>query len=340
MNSKLIAELAGVSRSTVSRVINGYPDISKVTRDKVLKIIEENNYIPNLSAQKLVGKKNRCIGVFLYTGTPSGENKKIAKSFFYSQLLGEMIDVANSLKYTILVSHINENDDSYRVPFLNKSIDAGIIIGGTIRLPEIEKLILEENKLLLIDYRDTIKSKNISIINPNNLNGGFLATKHLIKSNHRRIVHITGDLNRMPGKERLEGYKKAMKEYNISIEKTNILNGDFSEKSGYGVMKRYLKEKKKLDFTGIFAASDLMAIGAIRALKENGIKVPEEVSIIGFNNTIVGEYITPSLSTVEYLQSSLAEDAIETIIEMVEGGCGKVKTLDSKLVIRDSVIKI
>lgn len=340
MNSKLIAKLAGVSRSTVSRVINNYPDISKVTRDKVLKIIEDNNYVPNLSAQKLVGKKNRCIGIFLYTGTPNGKNKKVAKSFFYSQLLAEMIDVANSLGYTILVSHINENDVSYKVPFLNKSIDAGIIIGGTIRLPEIEKLISDKNKLLLIDYRETINSKNISIINPNNLNGGFIATEYLIKNNHRSIIHIAGDLNRMPGKERLEGYRKAMKEHNISIDKINILNGNFDENSGYMAMKKHLKKIGKLDFTGVFAASDLMAIGAIRALKENGIKVPEEVSIIGFNNTILGSYITPALSTVEYLQSSLAVDAINSVIQMIEGKEGIVKTLDSKLIIRDSVIKI
>ncbi|MDY4005420.1 MAG: LacI family DNA-binding transcriptional regulator, partial [Fusobacterium varium] len=199
INSKIIAQLAGVSRSTVSRVINNYPDISPETKEKVLKVIEENGYYPNLSAKKLAGKKSGIIGLFVYTGKSSTNEKnykKISESLYYSELISKIIDAAENLGYLVLVSYINKKGTTWEKIFANGIIDGALVISGGKKFKEIENLINSKNKIVLLDYEKNVSNTTVSAINPNHFEGGYKATQYLIENGHRNILHLTGEIKR------------------------------------------------------------------------------------------------------------------------------------------------
>ena len=151
VDSKLIAKLAGVSRSTVSKVLNGYSDISEVTKEKILKIIRENGYYPNMSAQILAGKNSGIIGLLVYTGKSSknlNERKKLTESLYYSQLISEIIDEAENLGYLVLISYISNKKNDWKKIFENGVIDGAIVISGGKKIEEINELIQSNYKIV------------------------------------------------------------------------------------------------------------------------------------------------------------------------------------------------
>lgn len=339
MNSSVIAKLAGVSRSTVSRVINNYPDISKETREKVLKIIKENNYYPNLPAQKLAGKKTGVIGLLIYTGEikKGGNYKKVSDSLYYSELVTKIIDASENVGYSVLVSYINKKSSNWKKIFANGIIDGAIIISGGKKYKEINDLVKLENKIVLLDYEDYISNENTSTVNPNNFEGGYKATEYLVKNNHKNILHIMGDLKRKMSINRARGYQACLKDN--GIETSKIIAGEFSEQSGYKIVTDYLKNNESFDFTAVFAGNDYIALGAIKALQDNGIKVPEDVSVIGFDNMLLGEYTSPTITSVNHLDKQIAEKSLNKLISLINGEPGTKEITCIEIVEKNSVSK-
>lgn len=321
MNSKDIARIAGVSRSTVSRVINNYPNVPDETREKVLKVINEYNYVPHASARTLAGYKNRIIGLFIIDIVEKefGIKNKITKSPYYLNFTSSVIGAASEKGYKVLVHIINnaERYDEIMECFYNKTISGGIFIGHSDEDSVINKLIEEKYKIALID-RDLRLYKDCKciIVNSDNFNGAYNATKYLIELNHKKIAHITGDMNKFSSIERLRGYKKALEDFNIDVNDNMIVNSKFIEKCGYESTKKLFSRKIKP--TAIFASNDKIAIGALNAIEELGLKVPEDISIIGFDDIEESKYLNPPLSTVKMELTEMAEIATNTLIRSIE----------------------
>lgn len=340
MKSEVIAKLAGVSRSTVSRVINNYPDISQETREKVLKIIKENNYYPNLSAQKLAGKNTGIIGLLIYTGKiiESGSYKRVSDSLYYSELVSKIIDASEKLGYSVLTSYINKKNNNWKKIFGNGLIDGAIVISGGKKSKEIEELIRSKNKVVLLDYEKYISNKTTSTVNPDNYQGGYKATEFLISNGHEKILHLMGDLKRKMSIKRARGYLDCLKKY--GIKESKIISGEFTEKSGYKIIEEYIKENKSFDYTAIFAGNDYVAVGAMKALKKYNIRVPEDVSIIGFDNMLLGEYTFPTITSINHLDKQIAEKSLKKLVKLIDGEEGTEETTNVEIVERESVYNL
>lgn len=348
MNSKEIAKIVGVSRSTVSRVINNYPDIPEATREKVLKAIRENNYYPNSSARRLAGMKCSTLGIFVvdikdnekpHHVIENNEDLLYGNSYF-SPFINAFIDQANKAQYYVLVSTVYSSDELWKIQsaFCEKRIDGGVIIGS--KEDEYEKIleVVEKDFVLsVIDINVSEKNKDKAIyINLNNSKGAFEATKYLIDLGHRDIGIITGDINKMSGKVRFDSFKQALSESGKELNPDFIAYGDFTEYSGYVGMKKILKSDRRP--TAVFVCNDTMAIGAYKAIGESGLSIPDDISIIGFDNTQIAQYMYPPLTSVSVSLPEAAKLSADLLIKSIDKKefKPKVKVVDTTIIKRGS----
>lgn len=337
INSTKIAELAGVSRSTVSRVINNYPSVPPETKEKVMKVIKEYNYFPNMSAQVLAGKSMMNIGLFII------DKGSVSRDPTSNTLISSVIEEASSHEYYVLTNIIRDvkdpkNVERVKAVFYQNRIDAGIFMGTDNHEPFIEELIAEGFIVGIVDQELPGRDEpNRIVYSFDNENGAIKAIDYLASLNHRKIGTINGDLKRHAGIARYEGFLKAMKSHHLPIKKQWILQGDFNSGSGYNAMKNFLKAKIELP-TAFFTANDSIAFGAIRALHEKGIKVPDDVSVIGIDDHVFSTILQPPLTTFKVdfnsMMKKLTYDVIQTIKQ--PGKKGIKVTVDSELVIRES----
>ena len=300
MNSSDIAKLANVSRSTVSRVINNYSNVPEKTRKKVQAIIDEYGYTPNLSARSLAGKVSNIIGIFIGDfEEKSLKNSPGDNSPYHAELVIRIVQECKKRKYMTLVNSISKLDELLQINqyFDNNLIYGGVFIGFPYHMEELKTLALKNYNVVLIDQIKFEDDKNLemNLINSNNFLGGYEITKYLIESGHKEIAHIGGDC-RLSSFERKDGYFSALKDYGIEKKDCLIRCGNFKEEKAYSETKKMLKNNRP---TAIFAANDVMALGASRAIKELGLKIPEDISIIGFDNLKFWE--TLSFENQEFL---------------------------------------
>ena len=342
MYSKDIAKLAGVSRSTVSRVVNKYTNVSVETEKRVTKIIEKYGYVPHSPARTLAGKHNKVIGVFITNVDHRNEKFNIFQNTYFSPFTAATVDYADELGYNVLILIINESGGFKKVRelFNNKTLSGGIFVGACNNSREIFELIKDGHKLVIIDQEKGEGKINGSyiIVNSNNMNGAYMATKHLIEYGHKEIAHICGDMGKLSGFKRLEGYKKAMKEAGLVIRKGYVVYGDFTEDSGSECARQLLKGKGKRNITGIFSSNDAMAIGAMKAIKEMGLRIPDEISIVGYDDIRMASYISPSLTTIISSVQEMSSIATNNLINFIEDGAGysEFNTISTELIIRES----
>lgn len=334
-----IARLSGVSISTVSRVINNYDNVPEKTKEKVMKVIKKHNYIPNSTARILTGKKNKTLGLFIVEITDSHFNNIILPSAWFTDIIAAVVSYASEKNYKTLVTLINTKKDLKKIKdmFMNKTICGGIFIGVENTVKELDELDELGYKLAILEQNipENVNKKNTIYVNTDNFKGAYEATKHLIENGHRRIVHLMGNKKKSPTLDRFNGYKKALEDHNIPIDKNLIIEGEYQRDIAYKNIQKLLN--KKLSFSAIFAASDDMAFGAIKALKENGLKVPSDVSIIGYDDTIIAKL--SDFSSVKAHGDVMADLLVNQIISCVEKQ-NKVPNkyiIESKLEIRNSI---
>ena len=320
MNSIDIAKIAGVSRSTVSRVINNYSNVPEETRIKIEQIIKENNYVPHASARMLAGAKNRVIGLFIIDMKVDSDGKQVTASSYFTPFTGAVIDNASKMGYNVLVSIVSKQKDYKKVKetFYNKSIAGGIFIGEKNGEPEIKEIINSGYKVALIDQAvksdEEVYSKCI-IVNADSYGGSYKATNYLIQLGHTKIAHIVGVSEHLSAIERLDAYKKALTDAGLPIKNNLIVKGYFTISGGYNATKKMLQKETP---TAIFCGNDHMAIGAIQAIEEAGLKVPEDISIVGFDDIEVARYINPSLTTVRMTLLEMASIATNGLVTSIE----------------------
>ncbi|WP_077623314.1 LacI family DNA-binding transcriptional regulator [Sediminibacillus massiliensis] len=337
INSTEIANLAGVSRSTVSRVINNYPNVPHSTRQKVLKVIQENNYYPNLYAQALAGKKTGTIVLILL------DNGHISNDAITNFLITNVIESAADYGYYVLTVVIRDIDypDSrkqVREIFHQRRVDGGIVIGAKNDEPVIEELINEGFIIGILDQeRPPEEQLNRINFNFDNKNGALAALEYLIGLKHKEIGLINGDLNRISGLQRYEGFVEGMKKHKLQIHQEWIMmGGDFNKESGYQAINSLLQKNIELP-TAILAANDSVAFGAIQALKERSIKVPDDISIIGIDDHLLSAYCHPPLTTLKIDFQETMKQLTASVIQTIKGTeAEKTHITGMELIIRES----
>lgn len=322
---KDVAKEAGVATSTASYALNGVPKVSEETRQKVIKAAKKLNYVPNASARSLKLQRTETIGVFLndFSGP------------LYSELL-RGINKATAIKgYDLIAFSIYGKGESTVLKFLEeKRVDGAILLCTSVSDDLIIRAAADGFPIVVLDRE--LKADNVYSVLLNNEDGMYGAVEHLIKLGHRKIACITGPENTYDADKRLIGYKKALIDYNYPIDNDLIINGNFEESSGYQAVKLLLAYN--MDIDAITAANDEMAIGAIRAIKESGLKIPQDISVVGFDDIQLAEYISPSLTTVNHPKYEWGEIATRILLQAIEGEKTNVDTimLPSRLVVRKS----
>ncbi|MGI9198264.1 MAG: LacI family DNA-binding transcriptional regulator [Candidatus Nanopelagicaceae bacterium] len=297
-----VANLAGVSHQTVSRVLNNHPSLKPETKEKVEKAIAQLDYKPNQAARQLVTSKSRMIGILVVGSELYGP----------SAIKNAMEIEARKAGYTVVsISVLAHEPDSWREgieQLRNLNID-GVI---TVALP---RAIVSEIKKRLAGAElvvvDTEPSKESDVVNIDNQVGGRLATEHLIDLGHKEIVHITGPADAYESEMRKIGYEEAMKKAKLKV---NIVQGDWSIDTGYEIG---LKLAKKVP-SAIFCSNDHLALGLIKAFSQNKIQVPKDVSVIGFDNIPESKYLLPALTTIKQDFEELGRVAITKVLSQIK----------------------
>ncbi len=317
INSMEIARLAGVSRSTVSRVVNNYSNVPPETRDKVLRIIEQYNYVPNASAQVLAGKRTRTIGLFMI------EAGHVSSDILTNMLIASVIENASSRGYYVLTHIIRDARDTESIRsvkdiFYQRRIDGGLFIGAANEEPFIEQLIADGYWVAVVDQELTgHQEPNRIVANFDNSQGMMQAVEHLARLDHRRIGLICGDMRRFSGPSKLEGFYAAMNHFQLLIEEKWILPGDFSEEAGYQAIKQFMGKGEELP-SAMIMANDSVAFGAVRALREHAVNVPQDISVIGFDDHALSSRFQPPLTTLKIDFRAMMERLTSSLIEHIE----------------------
>jgi len=345
MNSTEVAKIAGVSRSTVSRVINGYPNVPKETFEKVMEVVREHNYYPNNSARTLAGKPSSIIGIFFVDNSESDRNI-IRSSPFYTEFLAYFTDKIAKLGYALMVSILRNDQgfDSLQSLFNQKMISCGVFMGDIVPNKVLKYLSDNKHYSILINQREHTDFENIILLNTENYLGSYKAVELLIKSGHTRIAHIAGTNEKISTKRRLEGYKECLLHNGLPFDESLIIRANIHrEESGYQATQELIQRTKANLPSAIFAANDLMAISALQALNDMDIRVPDDVSLIGYDNVDMSKYTTPTLSTVSTPLERLAELASVSLTYALENDSIREQNLlmrDFDIVARNSIKNI
>lgn len=344
MRSEDIAKLAGVSRSTVSRVINNYPNVPAATRDKVLKVIEQHHYEPNSFARALAGKSTDTIGLFAISMNENADASRIYQNSYFAPIVDLVVDTANAQGFYVLIHTIYSPGDFQKVKqaFLQKRIDGGILVGTQKDINFVSDMVGHGAPLVLIDYDITeiiaerLDKNHLSIINSRDYEGTVEAIEYLIKLGHREIGIIKGRMSTFSGRERYLAYESTMMKHGLPIQDNFVLAGDFLKESAYREVLNLLHSGKLP--TALFCSNDAMAVSAMEALMEHGVHVPDDISIVGFDDALLASHVSPKLTTVRLPIDDMSKAAVEKIIELCQSGQSAFSTASfpTRLVVRDS----
>ena len=308
---KDVAGLAGVSAATVSYVLSGKRTISNETKQRVYSAIEQLDYVPDLNARSLSMRDSKLIGVVVPQTEP-GERLMFQNSF-YSEALGSIEYYARQKGYHILISATDANE-SYLTLAKKRNLD-GIIVIGMYPNEFYQQMKKTHIPIVLIDsYTNDHYYHNIRI---DDAYGSYLATKHMLENGHREIAFFAGQIKENGVmKKRLVGYKQAHEEFNIAFRQELVFEDKIDYESGIALAKKLLSSGVKA--TGIIAAADILAIGAMKGLYDAGRRVPDDYSVIGFDDLEISKYLTPGLTTVKQQISLKGQRAVELLLKHIE----------------------
>ncbi|ADQ05472.1 transcriptional regulator, LacI family [Caldicellulosiruptor owensensis OL] len=316
---KDIAKKANVSPATVSYVLNNSAQISPETRERVLKAAQELNYQPNNLAKSLRKKKSMTIGVIAEDITVFSAPEIIDGINRYLEEKGYHI-ILNNLRlvkkvgnnYSKVIEHLEEIKKSIEV-LLTRQVEGMIYIGFHMR--DVAPFIKGIKIPIVCTY--CYSSLGHISVNCDDYQGAYEVTKYLLENGHRKIGLITGPNDSLPSQERLKGFKDALSDFGVKLDNKLIRVGNWEYESGYENTMSILKENREV--TAIFAMNDLMACGVMDAAKELGIKVPDQLSVVGFDDREFSYFHDPKLTTVKMPLDKMGEEAAKLILECISG---------------------
>lgn len=325
---KDVASFAEVSVATVSRVLNNMGTVAPETKERVLKAINDLHYQPNLLARHLRRSETRMILVLL----PNISNP------FYARLVKGMEDVGQKNGYSIMLCNTDSDQSRERtyLEFLHNHLSDGVIFMAP-ELPREELSVIGKNFPVVqcCEYKEGASVSHVSI---DNLGAAYRAVNHLLDLGHRRIAIISSDNRFVSTIQREIGYRKALEEAGIKADEELIRHGDYSFNSGFEVAKQFIGIKDRP--TAIFAISDIMAIGAMKAVRTSGLKIPDDIAVVGFDNISFSSMCDPMLTTISQPKYDLGCVTMELLIKQIQGEVKEPRDilLESKLIIRESTV--
>ena len=312
---KDVAERVGVSPSTVSRVISNSPRISNKTKEKIHAIMDEMGYYPNAIARSLAKNRTGTIGVILPT-----TSEDVFLNPFFPEALRGITKAAASVELDILISTNLDKRGELKVieNFIRSSkVDGIILMSNKLDDECIEYLYSIDFPFSLIGTPNTHMEK-INHVDNDNLLAAFELTKHMISIGRKRIAMIAGEESLIMTQKRIQGYKKALEEEGLVFDESLIFMGSFDEKTGREYGKTIASMKDMPD--GIIVTDDLVAYGALRSIEELGIKVPADIAMASFNNSILSQYANVPLTSVDINSAELGSKAIELLVDAIDKG--------------------
>jgi len=324
-----IARMAGVSRSTVSRVINNDPNVNSRTRQVVKKVIDDLHFQPNLAARSLAAGQTKILGLVIPVVISA-----LFTDPFFPLLLQSISSACNQRDYSIMLWLAEpefERRTIHQVLY-NGLIEGVIVSSYNMADPIIQTL--AERKLPFVAIGHNPLRDDISFVDADNYHGAVEATRHLISLGRRRIATITGPMEMVAGMDRLQGYRDALDEAGMAFDQDLVMEGSFTDPGGYSSMQRLIPLKPD----AVFVASDSMAAAALRCIYEAGLRVPEDIALVGFDDIPLASRTLPPLTTVRQPFSRMGAVAVETLAQLIDNpSCGpKQIILPTELVIRSS----
>jgi len=302
-----VAKAAGVSIATVSQVVNNTGNMRDSTRQRVLKVIEELEYHPNVMATALTGKETKTIGLIV----PDISNP------FFSNMAKSIEDYAHEKEMSVIICSTNYDRDKehkYIKLLKQKRVD-GFIIASTFKDQSLfEKLIKKKKPLVLLSIDDP--SIEVSKVSIDDFQGGFLATNHLIEKGHRNIAIVAEEA--YSSRKRIYGYREAHEQANITLKEKNILHTTATIENGKRIFRKLIGRGEAERPTAIFASNDLLAIGIIHEATQHQIHIPEDISVVGFDNTILASTSVPGLTSVAQPMEDMGRKSVEVLINQIE----------------------
>ncbi|MBN1384607.1 MAG: LacI family DNA-binding transcriptional regulator [Elusimicrobia bacterium] len=328
---KTVAKVAGVSPMTVSRVINESPFVNPKTREEIKKVIRDLNYQPNMLARAFSQRrKEQMIGLVV-------QYRYFSYTSYFMEILRRIESTVDKLRHDMILFNIHTVREN--IANLTKWYHSGLIKGFIIIAPKendplIQRLIEEKVPFIIIGSK--WQFPGVNFVDVENEQGAYMAVSYLIKLGHKRIGFIGGPENRTDAEERKKGYIRAISDHNLPIYGHLMVKGDFNEKTGAKEVKSLINSNIRP--TAIFAANDLIAIGAMKTIKEHKLKIPRDISIIGFDDIDMATQAVPSLTTVHQPIGKLGEIAAEFIINSDDNKINQnlQKILKVRLVKRES----
>ena len=329
-----VAKLAGVGIGTVSRVISGNGSVSNTTLSKVNDAMAALKFIPNTSAQSLSSKRYNTIG--LWGTKSSGEMSRATLTKIERELQPFDVSLITTDGERSSVNHPNASRLSID-KLINKGCD-GLIIWGS-DMPEFDILQLEKEFPNIVLLNNNVKAMSEKSFAFNHYKAGYIAGQHLVDNGHKEIAYISGWFDTSDANERHHGFIDALNANNISIHENLIYRGDYTFKKGFEGANYLFNQEP--NFTALFCANDQSAMSAISALSSKGVDIPNEVSVLGYDNMNIASYTNPPLSTINVPVQKMAVSAVRKLINLCYGADLEIDySFDAKLIERQSVIQL
>jgi len=317
-----VAKISGVSPSTVSRVISNNPRISDETKKRVRKAMKTLGYHPNAIAQSLVNRSTSTIGIVM----PQSTERAFLNPFF-PQALSGISAAAHEKNYCLLLSTGSTEEE--QLVSIENIINGGRVDGIIIMYSSVNNIILEAikelNTPIVIIGKPLEAIDKILYVDSDNIEASRSVTEKLINNGHKKIAYISGPFEFVVSLDRLEGYRNALLENHLEFDRKFIAEGEFSKEAGYKSMRELLQQSERP--TAVVVTDDIIAFGVIEAINEAGLKIPEDIEIISFNNIPLTEFCSPALTSVDIDAYSLGFEASKLIIEHIKGSIYRHKVI-------------
>jgi DNA-binding LacI/PurR family transcriptional regulator len=325
-----IATLADVSRSTVSRVLNNHPSVRPTVRERVLQVIREQNYAPQAAARSLASARTDTIGVLI----PRSAGYSLADPFIAGIIKSVFEASAQQGYFAVLAMLTTEMEPGFYDRILrSRHFDGLVMLSSDIDDPILPLLIKDGGPLVLIGRHPYFL--NVASVDVENREGAHDAVAHLIDLGNRRVGLINGELQMEAAQARRDGYKQALLEAGIPIDAELMVEGFYSEAAAYQAMLKLLDLPRPP--TAVFAASDTMAIGALHAIRDRGLRIPDDLALIGYDDLPIAANATPPLTSVRQPVSEMGAHAVRVLIEQIKGqGPASSVRIPARLVLRES----
>lgn len=328
---KDVAEKSGVSVATVSHVINNTRFVSQQIVERVNIAIKELNYVPSVVARSLKSNQTKTIGMLI----PNNSNP------FFADLIRGIEDTCYLQDYSVILCNTDDNRNKqvkYLEVLIGKQVDGLIVVASGVEEDLIDLLSRQSLPISIVDRE--ITGLEADRFKADNQLGGYLATQHLIDLGHKKIACISGPLDLSASSERVAGYNRALRESDLESNPNWLQQGNFKSKGGYEAMQQILSQKNRP--TAIFACNDLMAFGSLCAAHEKNLSIPEDLSIVGYDDILLASYSCPPLTTIMQPAHELGVMAAQALIDRVRNDqLPKQNTiLEPRLIIRKSAAKL